>query len=341
MAKLFSNNVDKRVIFPRSKQREFLEKVAELSGLPWQSVAEKVGVHERTLFDWRREKYSISLRSLKKMCDMANLSFPENIKIKEPFWSVYKAAKKGGKVTYGKYGTIGNPKIRQKRWREWWEKEGKHNLNKWFVARDVFFPNKSPELAEFVGIMIGDGGMTRGQITISLNPLTDREYVLHVEKLVKRLFKVEPSINKRRGESVVAIRVSRTKLVSFCKAIGLLEGNKIRQNLDMPEWIKEEKEYYIPCVRGIMDTDGCLFMECHKMGSKKYCYPRLSLVSASPNLRRSVYEALKCLGFSPRIRNERSVQIERRDEIKEYFDKIGSSNTKHTNKFRKIFGGVG
>ncbi|HUV72427.1 MAG TPA: hypothetical protein VMW25_05470 [Clostridia bacterium] len=340
MAKPFKGNTDKRVIFPQSKQQEFLKRVASVSKLPWRLIAEKIGVNKRTLFDWRREKYSISLGSLKKLCDIANLVFPNNVEIREPFWSVQKASKIGGKATYRKYGRIGNPKVRKEKWQEWWEKSGKHNPNKWFVARKVASPKKSTELAEFVGIMLGDGGITKRQITVTLDDVRDREYVLYVKGLMKKLFKIEPRISKRKNESSATLKISRTNLVIFCKSIGLLVGNKIKQNLDIPDWVKEKKEYLIPCVRGLMDTDGCIFLECHSVKEKKYCYPRLSLVTASPSLRFSVYETLEKLGFSPKIRNNRSVQIEKSEKIKKYFNEIGSSNIKHINRFKEFFEGA-
>lgn len=275
------------------------------------------------------------------MCDIAKITFPEEVEIKEAFWSVGKAARAGGNARYKKYGNIGDPKVREKKWQEWWEKKGKYNLNGCFMVKNVGLPEKSQDLAEFVGIMMGDGGITERQITVTLNSVTDIDYAGFVKKLMKKLFEVEPRENKRNNELVNNIRISRTSLVAFCKSIGLPEGNKIKQNLDIPNWIKENVNYLIPCIRGLMDTDGCIFLETHNIKGKKYSYPRLSLVSASPSLRFSVCSALKNFGFSPKIRNNRSVQLEKNEEIKKYFDKIGTNNLKHRNRYRNFIGGVG
>lgn len=341
MSESFNKKCEKRVIFPRSEQKRFLDRLAVKSGLAWSKIALEIGINKRTLFDWRREKYSVSLGPLTRMCKLANINFPHGIEIREPFWSVVKAGKIAGAITYKKYGTIGDPEIRRKKWQEWWDKKGKDNLSKWFLARTVNFPKKSEELAEFVGIMMGDGGITEWQIIITLNSETDGEYAGYVSKLIEKLFKIKPSIKKRDSESVLMLKVSRKNLVNYCKSIGLLIGNKIRQNLDIPNWVKENKTYLIACIRGLMDTDGCIFLERHNIKGKQYCYPRLSLVSASPNLRLSVFKALREFRFSAKIRNNRSVQIEKNNEIKKYFAKIGTSNPKHRNKFEKYFGGVG
>lgn len=341
VVKQFIKKSDKRVIFPQSEQRDFLKRVARISKLSWLSIAEEIGVHQRTFFDWRREKYSVSLGSLKKMCKIANLPFPSEIEIRKPFWSVKKAAKIGGYATYKKYGRIGSPEVRRKKWLEWWEKRGKNNLNEKFTARKINCPKKSADLAEFVGIIMGDGSITKRQVKITLNSITDKEYCIYVKSLIEKIFQTKPSMNKRRNESTINLTISRTNLVNYCRSIGLLVGNKIKQNLDIPHWVKKNNNLIIPCLRGLMDTDGCLFLECHKVRGKIYSYPRLSLVSASPNLRFSVLEALTDLGFSAKIRNNRNVQIEKDREIRKYFDTIGTSNPKHRRKFEAFLGGVG
>ena len=86
-----------------------------------------------------------------------------------------------------------------------------------------------------------------------------------------------------------------------------------------------------------MDTDGCIFYECHNIKSKKYCYPRLSFVTASEPLKNSVVAILHKLNLNPKVRNanKRYIQIEDKEKIKEYFKVVGSSNPKHLNKYYK------
>lgn len=321
------------MFFPKGKQGKFLLEVSRNCGLPWALLASRLGISKRTLFDWRREKYSLSLGSFEKMCKLANLDFLADVEIREAFWPVKKAAHLGGVAMYRKYGTIGDPLIRRKHWLEWWEKKGKYNPKRYFVAKSITKPVKSKELAEFVGILIGDGGVTKRQVIITLNSVVDKEYVDFVEKLIITLFDLRPKIRSRKNELSTRIEVSRTNLVAFCQGLGLKVGNKIKQNLDIPDWIKADEEFEKACVRGLMDTDGCLFMEKHKIKGKIYAYPRLSLVSMIPALRSSVYSFFEELGFSPRIRGERSVQLENCLDIKCYFDKIGTSHPKNKKKF--------
>jgi hypothetical protein len=82
-----------------------------------------------------------------------------------------------------------------------------------------------------------------------------------------------------------------------------------------------------------MDTDGCIFMERHKVKDKIYSYPRISFVSRSKPLRESVHQILAQAGFSPKVRSERAVTLEKRKDVTRYFESIGTHNPKHQNRF--------
>jgi len=174
---------------------------------------------------------------------------------------------------------------------------------------------------------------------VTLNRHDDKAYSEYVRKVFRKLFHEEPRVYIR--ESVVNIVLSRSRLVDFCTSIGLKIGDKVRQSVDIPSWVKRRAVYRIACVRGLMDTDGCIYNECHSIRNKRYCYPRLSFVNHSIPLRRSVFAILSALGFSPTMRNNRSVHLESRDDIMQYFNIIGTSNPKHRMRFQNVLGEVG
>lgn len=342
MTQSLISKYQKRVVLPSGEQRLFLLKVQQKTGLPWELLAAKLKVCQRTLRHWREEKYTISLKAFQTLTNIAHLKPFKNVEIKNPFWYTKKGGIIGGRKVYKKYGCIGGDKeARKRRWMAWWKKTGQFNRHKHFIAREIRKPKKCSELAEYVGILIGDGGIAERQVIISLNPKTDKEYINFVQRLGKKLFGVTPSIYARANESVVGIVISRTCLVKFCQSLGLKVGNKLKQNLDFPKWIKKNFVFGKACLRGLMDTDGCIFNECHTMNGKEYCYPRLSLVSHSKQLRISVSNLLGALGFSPKICSNRCVQLADKNEIIRYFQIIGTHNKKHTKRFESFFGRVG
>lgn len=327
---------DRRVVFPSGEQRQFLFNVRKTTHLSWENLSKIAGVSIRTLTDWKRGKYTLPLSVYKQYIRISRLHAPQNIQIRKSVWWVQEAARLGGLATYKKYGMIGDPKKRRLKWLEWWQKAGRFSHKDFFIVKSIAKPRKNGKLAEFVGIMMGDGGITKKQISVTVHYRDDRQYSLFIVDLMRQLFDIVPSKIIWHKRHVITITISRVLLVQFCQSIGLVVGDKIRQQIDVPAWINTHKTFRKAFIRGLMDTDGCAFIERHKLNGRVYCYPRLSLVSASAPLRRSVYKMLQEMDFSPKIRNNRSVQLEHRDDIIRYFRTIGSHNPKHRKRWQDM-----
>ena len=136
--------------------------------------------------------------------------------------------------------------------------------------------------------------------------------------------------------NAVVIRLSRVAVSEELVKLGLKYGNKVKQQVDIPGWIKISPRFAKTCIRGLWDTDGCLYEEVHRKKNIEYRYPRLSFVSHSKPLLRSVFTILQKMDFSPKIRNNRSVNLETKADIVRYFHLIGSSNKKHLRRYSKF-----
>ena len=332
---------DKRAKFPKNKQKEFLKYIENKTQKTASQLASLLKIHPGTLREWKHEKYSIPLKSLKKLCDTANCNLPANVVIKQPFWWTKEAAKLGGQATYKKYGIIGgNQSTRQRHWKKWWNKEGKFKKEntKILKRKTIKKPRLSNDLAEFVGLVLGDGGITNRQITITLHYKNDKQYGVFVAKLIKRLFCVKPSIHYHKKKSVNAIVVSRTALVEFLvKNLGLKIGNKIRQQVDIPNWIKNNQKYALACLRGLVDTDGTIIKHSYNVKTKKYTYKKLAFTSKSIPLLQSVEEILSKLDIKHRRagRGKYDIRVESRSAMERYFSLIGTHNPKHLKRYQK------
>lgn len=326
--------ISKRVIFPRGRQREFLERV--LSKVSVKEAAQLCGLSERTIRDWRCEKLTMDSRALRVLSQESKISYPSDVTLRDRYWYVTKGARVGGYAVLKKYGRIGgDPEYRKKRWYEWWEREGKYKDNSITVCKPIRKPEYSKELAEFVGIVLGDGGITQRQVTISLHDKDDREYAKFVVRLVEKLFDVPVGTYHKKKDSVVNFIISRRELVRFCiEKLGLKEGNKIKQQVDIPQWIKQDKMYSIACVRGLLDTDGCVFNHRYKVKGKLYSYKKLSFTSYSQPLRNSVFCILKGLALNPRLAQDRDVRLDAQKDMRQYFQIVGSNNPKHLKRYK-------
>ena len=325
-----------RIFFSKRAQNKFINKI--LSRISVKKAAKLCNLSERTIRDWRREKFLVNADALRKLCRKTKIPFPSNIKLRDPYWYIAKGSSAGGKAVFKKYGRIGgDPKYRKKKWYEWWEKEGKFKKHPIInVCLPIKKPEKSKHLAEFVGIVLGDGGITKSQIMITVNSKDDKEYGEFLYSLAEKLFDVHVGICHSKKWNVTKYIISRSELVRFfIEKLGLKKGNKIKQQVDIPDWIKQNKFYSIACVRGLVDTDGCIFTHRYKVNGKFYSYKKLCFTSYSLPLRQSVFNILKENGLNPRFSQDRDVRLDSIENMQRYFQIIGSHNPKHLNNYYK------
>lgn len=327
----------KRVVFPKGVQKKFLCLIQKkLKHHDVSSIARIAGVHRRTLTDWKREKFSPSLPALQKMCIEAGIAIPHCASIKNAFWHSSHAGIAGGLAVYRKYGSIGgDPEYRKKKWYAWWMKRGRFvNHILLYAPLPINRPKLSVHLAEFVGILLGDGGITKNQITITLHN-EEKEYRHFVIRLIQKLFGVQSSCLEHPSDSIYRVMVSRIELVRFCTEIlGLKIGNKVKQQVNIPSWINKNRRFQIGCLRGLMDTDGCVFTHRYKVNGKVYAYKKLAFSNGSRPLLTSVYNILRRNGFHPRYAQGKDVRLDRREDVKRFFHIIGTHNPKYLKRYK-------
>lgn len=325
-----------RIFFPKKEQqREFMDKI--LLKISVKEASKICSLSERTIRDWRQEKFLPQFDALKKLSEKTGIPLPPDIKLKSDYWHIAHASSLGGKALIKKYGRIpGSISYRKKKWFEWWEKTGKYKKHS-HITKPIAIkkPRKSKKLAEFVGIMLGDGSMSSNQLRVTLHSKDDKEYGKFIKNLIKDLFDVYIGIHNKKNELSFEIIVSRVELVRFCiKSLGLEKGNKIKQQVDIPSWIKKNNIYSIACVRGLIDTDGCIFIHRYKVKNKIYAYRKISFTSYSDPLRRSVFNILKNNGLSPRFAMRKDIRLDSAKDVKNYFKIFNSHNSKHLKKYK-------
>ena len=91
------------------------------------------------------------------------------------------------------------------------------------------------------------------------------------------------------------------------------------------------------CVRGIYDTDGCIFYDKRKIYKNPYL--RINLTSVSSVLIKQIYNILKELNLNPRITtnyNKHVIQINGVQNCKKFIEIIGFSNKRHLDKIKHL-----
>jgi len=204
------------------------------------------------------------------------------------------------------------------------------------ILKEIQRPPRSAELAKFIGIMLGDGSIrSKYQLTISFNYKTDWEFAEHVARLIKRLFAVEHKISKRKDSLGADIVISSASVIDFLLKQGLKAGNKVKNQIDIPAWIRGDMEFQKACLRGLIDTDGSLYCHRYKANNKWYEYLKLDFTSCSKPLLSSVYAIFSALGIKASLEGVH-ITVSAKAEVNRYLATVGSSNTKFLDRWKRF-----
>lgn len=203
--------------------------------------------------------------------------------------------------------------------------------------KKVLIPRYSKDLAEFFGIMIGDGGINNTwQANITVNAISDFEYSKFITVLCKRLFNIMPAIRKRKETSALLISLASTSVVDFLTSNGLPRGNKLKHGLSIPNWIMNKPSYKRACVRGLIDTDGCIFVHTHRVNGKIYKNIGLTFTSYSQELILQVAAILDEFEVMPHIsKRGTEIYLYQADAVLKYLKIFGTSNERIRTVYKK------
>lgn len=196
-------------------------------------------------------------------------------------------------------------------------------------------PLESVELAELFGIIAGDGHVEKIQvgkkircysIDIAGDSRNDKDFLLnYVSSLFEKLFNETGSLRYSKTANTLHIKIYGKKIVDFIEKKGIASGNKKTNNQSIPLWITLNNDYLRAFIRGLIDTDGCIYYI-----SKNNRNLRISFTSYIPNLMRDARNSLLKLGFHPsEVIRGKDISISRKDDTKRFIKEIGFSNNKH------------
>jgi hypothetical protein len=224
-------------------------------------------------------------------------------------------------------------------------------LTRYDIERNLKLPKKhSKELAEFIGILAGDGYVSfntkRNVISISGDSRYDHLYLKnYVSDLIKSLFNLDTRVYKRKGANTAVLDFESKTLVEFLIKIGYYKHHS--RNIKIPNWILKDKEFFIHLIKGLADTDFSLML--YRNRKLHPHYPVISLTLADKDLIVILSKFLKELGFNvdlilnadnfdPRfnkIWHRSRLRLSGRLNLQLWMDLIGFRNFRHINKYKE------
>lgn len=298
-------------------------------------LAQIVSIERHTLNDWRRGKRLPNLEKLTQLSKFTCMPLPSIIETKLDTWGSSKA----GHIRQQMYGCPlsvadrikggHNSQIARKNNPEYYASLGCP------IPRSFNFPSANTNrLSEFIGILLGDGCIQPEQVSITLNTVVDSDYIVYVSELIKDLFQYFPSIHSRFPTKATVILISGKDFTVKLISRGMKVGNKVTQQVDVPEWIKQNSELSRWCLRGMIDTDGGIFTHNYSVNGKAYSYLKLNFSNLSQPLRHFAYNVLESIGLTPKYRGNNQVWLYNQNEVRKYLEVIGSSNERLLKKIR-------
>lgn len=189
---------------------------------------------------------------------------------------------------------------------------------------------KDKLLAEIVGILLGDGHLSSGQVWVTLGT-KEKAYADHVDELFFKIFgyHLKPCFRK---DGNLDLYIGFKELVNYFKDMGLVE-HKIRSQVGVPLWILKNYKFHACCLRGLFDTDGSIY----KIRSGH----QISFRNMSVPLLKNIRYMLSEIGFNPSQISNFSVYLTRKGDLSRFRSIIGSRNTFKYNRLNKwAVGGV-
>ncbi len=159
-------------------------------------------------------------------------------------------------------------------------------------------PTDKNALSYIIGVALGDGNLSNPNgRAVRLRITCDLKYPHLITKIQNSLQNLFP-LNK---VSIVKNPVGQNYINISCYSNYWEEilgwnaklGSKMAQKVSIPTWIKENNNYKILCLRGLLETDGSIYFDRG--------YKTVMIVSAIPTLAIQIHEMILSLGYPARI----------------------------------------
>lgn len=203
----------------------------------------------------------------------------------------------------------------------------------------------SPELAELIGIQLGDGALyvdRNYNYTINYSGClaNDRQYFKHITNLYFNLFGIEPHCYIQKNRNSIELRI-RSKAIYHFLVNNLHIPSGKKESLRIPSYLWENKILLSYFIRGIFDTDGCVTFQRFN----KYCYKLVKICTKHESFAVDIKNALGLLGIHSFICGKKSYRNEvlcrgydivmRGKNADIFFNVIGSSNERKKLIYKK------
>ncbi|MCK4918581.1 MAG: LAGLIDADG family homing endonuclease [Candidatus Pacebacteria bacterium] len=162
-----------------------------------------------------------------------------------------------------------------------------------YFRKQPLSPDKKLQ-SYIIGIALGDGNLSNSNRRAPrLRISCDKKYPTLIKQIINSISLLLPNnkvsiINRKNCIDISCYSNHWTKLLWNWD-----KGPKDKQNVSVPNWIKNNLDLSKECLRGLFQTDGSIYKD------RKYLM--VNFVNITPNLSMDVLEMINNLGYSPNL----------------------------------------
>lgn len=330
--------MEKRVIFPKWKQKEFLLFSKKELKLTWPEFAKKLNVNRKTL----EKPYRY------EMCSLPYITFIKIIKLRKllrkDILKRYEAKVIDFIPVMGR-SSFGERRVKLPVLKIIYKNPipkfntSQIEISKYDEYKNLKFPDKlTPDLAEEIGIHVGDGFLSKrkNEYRLKGNKHDEKDYYnSFIKNLYKKLFNLD--LNIREYETTYGFELCSLGFWEFKNKILKLPAGR-KDNMKLPEIVKvNDRNVLCAFIRGVFDTDGYITFKS-RYGFKKY-YPDIGIAMLSRDLINGIAEILHMLGLKPYKYQDKlgywHITLNGYDRLEKYYKLVGWHNPKHLRKVKE------
>jgi len=318
---------DKRVFFKKDVIRKEFFDILKKKFDTFSNLQKYFKLYRSRLEKFRKGRilvpHELFLNFLGHIDDKDKKYFLNNIILKPSNWGRIR----GGVTTYTKYKKI--------------FEEGRKLPKKTKYTFSIGTP-LTYSLSEIIGAFIGDG-FTNKYKTMYIVQFTgdarlDKDYYLRtiIPKIKEISADAKPKLTLVQNTLRLTI-YSKEFYELLTKRFNLPAGKK-SYTVKIPKEILDSEDLLNLnyCIRGIFDTDGCVFFD--KRGTYAKPYIRIGLSLENKPLINEIYYYLNKIGINAMVTaNSKVIQMNGTRNCKKFIDFIGFSNPRHLRKINKFF----
>ena len=174
---------------------------------------------------------------------------------------------------------------------------------------------KNGDLAELIGIVLGDGHIHKHERCESLRIVGDAKKMGFVDRsaaLVYSVFGKQPKVANRKSSDGVNITFYEKNI---SKRLNIPTGSRAQYEFTLPPWIERSKKYKIRFLRGLYEAEGSL---SHSPATYTH---KFIFANMNKYLLDLVARLVRELGFTVYV-SAKQVQVSRKAEVQKLSDLI-------------------